>query len=378
MEERSQINLTYITERIITIFCPRGFPEDVYLHNLQEVIPMLQSKHGYNYMLINLSQRHDTLTQMNHKVLETGWLDPLVPGLDQILYVCREMENWLQADPKHVLVLHCRGGKGLLGVLVASYIHFSNMSASADLSLDHFAMRRFYKDKLSTEMTPSQKRYAWTLGSVLKGGLKMRFSPCFLLCVVLHGLPKIHPDGGCCLFLRVYQSLQAVCTSPVYHANAAQTDRLYFVLQPAQLLNGDITVVSYNKNSWSGSRQVVFRLQFHTGITAGHTLSFSKADLDCACEDSLFPDDGKLELLFSESPERFAGRELWHNGPTVTVDYDTLDPLVRRDSYQDMSGLQTDNRSCSESVPICFHSHPLSSVPIFLRMLQQSLSILFL
>ncbi|XP_024134811.1 tensin-3 isoform X2 [Oryzias melastigma] len=215
------------------------------------------------------------------------------------------------------------------------------MSASADLSLDHFAMRRFYKDKLSTEMTPSQKRYAWTLGSVLKGGLKMRFSPCFLLCVVLHGLPKIHPDGGCCLFLRVYQSLQAVCTSPVYHANAAQTDRLYFVLQPAQLLNGDITVVSYNKSSWSGSRQVVFRLQFHTGITAGHTLSFSKADLDCACEDSLFPDDGKLELLFSESPERFAGRELWHNGPTVTVDYDTLDPLVRRDSYQDMSGLQT-------------------------------------
>lgn len=56
MEERGQINLTYITERIITIFCPRGFPEDVYLHSLQEIIPMLQSKHGYNYMVRRFSK----------------------------------------------------------------------------------------------------------------------------------------------------------------------------------------------------------------------------------------------------------------------------------------------------------------------------------
>ncbi|KAF3835502.1 hypothetical protein F7725_028060 [Dissostichus mawsoni] len=131
-------------------------------------------------------------------------------------------------------------------------------------------------------------------------------SPTFLLCVVLHGLPKIKPDGACCLFLRVYQSLQAVCTSAVYHVNAAQTDRLYFV-------------VCYDKNSHSASRQVVFRLQFHTGLVHGHTLTFSKADLDCASE----------------------GRELWHNGHCVTVDYDTLDPLVRRDSYQDASPLET-------------------------------------
>uniref|UniRef100_A0A3Q1GHY5 Tensin 3 n=2 Tax=Acanthochromis polyacanthus TaxID=80966 RepID=A0A3Q1GHY5_9TELE len=179
------------------------------------------------------------------------------------------------------------------------------------------------------------------LGSILKGGLRMCPSPSFLLCVVLHGLPRIRPDGGCCLFLRVYQSLQAVCTSAVYHVNAAQTDRLYIVLQPAQLLKGDIMVVCYDKNSSSASRQVVFRLQFHTGLVVGHTLAFSKVDLDCANEDPRFPEDGKVELLLSESPEKIAGRELWHNGCSVTVDYDTLDPLVRRDSYQDTSSLET-------------------------------------
>ncbi|XP_037626067.1 tensin-3 isoform X1 [Sebastes umbrosus] len=341
MEEPQRIDLTYITERIITIFCPAGCPEEIYLQNLQEIILMLQSKHGHHYMIINLSQRNETLIRMNHKVLDTGWVDLLAPDLDHIFSVCATMKNWLQTHPKHVLVLHCRGGKGRLGVLVASYIHFSNTSASADLSLDHFAMRRFYNDKLSALMTPSQKRYVWMLGSMIKGGLRLWPSPSFLLCVVLHGLPKIRPDGACCLFLRVYQSLQAVCTSAVYHVNAAQTDRLYFVLQPAQLLKGDIMVVCYDKNSRAASRQVVFRLQFHTGLVHGHTLTFFKADLDCASEDSRFPEDGKVELLLSDGPEKITGRELWHNGRCVTVDYDTLDPLVRRDSYQDTSSLET-------------------------------------
>ncbi|XP_015227447.1 PREDICTED: tensin-3-like [Cyprinodon variegatus] len=349
MEEIQQFDLTYVTERIISIICPSTCPEDLYLENLRKIIPMLESKHGHNYMLINLSQKDDILTKMTHTVFNTGWLDLLAPSLDQIFNVCTTMENWLQGHPKHVLVLHCRGDRGRLGVLVASYIHFSNMSASADLSLDHFAMRKFYNDKLSALMIPSQKRYVWMVGSMLKGGLRMNPSPSFLLCVVLYGIPKIRPDGGCCLFLRVYQSLHAVCTSPVFNINAAQTDRLYIVLQPAQLLKGDIMVVCYDKDSQSGSRQVVLRLQFHTGLVAGHSLSFCKADLDCVAEDSRFPDGGKVELLFSDSPEKIAGRELWLNERSVTVDYDTLDPLVRRDSFQDWPHSQAAPPNVSES-----------------------------
>ncbi|XP_023196014.1 tensin-3-like isoform X1 [Xiphophorus maculatus] len=350
MEELRQIDLTYITECIISIICPSTCPEDLYLQNLKKIIPMLESKHGHNYMLINLSQKHDVLTKMTHKIFNTGWLDLLAPSLDQIFNVCTAMENWLQGYPKRVLVLHCRGDMGRLGVLLASYIHFSNMSASADLSLDHFAMRKFYNDKLSALMIPSQKRYVWMVGSMLKGGLRMNPSPSFLLCVVLYGLPTTRPNEGCCLFLRVYQSLQAVCTSPVYHVNAAQTDRLYIVLQPAQLLKGDIMVVCYEKNLQSVSRQVVFRLQFHMGLVFGHSLSFCKADLDCAAaEDSRFPDDGKVELLFSESPEKIAGREQWLNGRCVTVDYDTMDPLVRRDSFQDWARYERSPPHVSES-----------------------------
>lgn len=141
----------------------------------------------------------------------------------------------------------------------------------------------------------------------------------------------------------------------------------------------------YDKNSHSGSRQVVFRLQFHMGLVHGHALTFFKADLDCASEgiynllsplptkvlvlavmhyaalsilicnrcilrsphsdaltldslsvagvgytweygvcqvcfqavwfclfmflsDARFPEDGKVELLFADSPERIRGK----------------------------------------------------------------------
>ncbi|XP_028299921.1 tensin 3-2 isoform X2 [Gouania willdenowi] len=341
MEEPRRLHLTYVTERIMAVACPADCPQDVYLQGLEEVIPLLMSKHGNKYMLINLSEKHNALTRMNQQVLDTGWVELLAPNLDQMFSVCRVMERWLQAHHKHVLVLHCRGGKDRLGVLLASYIHISNLSASAELSLDHFAMRRFYNNKLSNVTTPSQKRYVWMLGCVLKGGLRMSSAPYFLLCVVLHGVPKMRADGECCLFLRVYQSLQAVCTSAVYHLNASHTDRLYFVLQPAQLLTGDIMVVCYDKNMASSSRHVVFRLQLHTSLVMGHNLTFSKADLDCACEDPRFPEEGKVELLLSERPEKITGRELWYNQPCVTVDYDTLDPLVRRDSYQQPSSPTT-------------------------------------
>uniref|UniRef100_A0A3Q4N9L5 Uncharacterized protein n=1 Tax=Neolamprologus brichardi TaxID=32507 RepID=A0A3Q4N9L5_NEOBR len=160
--EAHRMDLTYITERIITIYSPPGCPEEIYLQNLWEIIPMLQSKHGQNYMVRQVDEIKIAREILSLKVLDTGWVDLLAPSLDQIIGVCTAVENWLNAHLKHVLVLHCRGGKGRLGVLVASYIHFTSSSASADLSLDHFAMRRFYNDTLSALMTPSQKRKKFT------------------------------------------------------------------------------------------------------------------------------------------------------------------------------------------------------------------------
>lgn len=51
MEEGYELDLTYITERIIAVSFPASCSEETYVHNLQDVTRMLKSKHGDNYLV---------------------------------------------------------------------------------------------------------------------------------------------------------------------------------------------------------------------------------------------------------------------------------------------------------------------------------------
>uniref|UniRef100_A0A673JRA4 Tensin-3-like n=1 Tax=Sinocyclocheilus rhinocerous TaxID=307959 RepID=A0A673JRA4_9TELE len=295
MEEGYELDLTYVTERIIAVSFPQDCFEETYLRNLRDVTRMLKSKHTDNYLVINLSERKQELTKMNPKTLDTGWPDFHAPPLDKICSICKAIENWLNADPLHVVVIHCRVRP------LCSY-----RPDSADQALDRFAMRKFYDDKVSALMTPSQKRYVWILNRLLSGSIKMNTSPLFLHCVIIHGVPHFDPAGVCQPCLKVYQGMQVVYVSGVYHVGAAHRDRVCISLEPAQLLKGDILVKCFHKSSRS-ERDDIFRVQFHTGAVQSYSLVFQKDDMEHANKDARFPDYGKVELVFSDGPERISG-----------------------------------------------------------------------
>uniref|UniRef100_A0A8C6PW47 Tensin 3 n=1 Tax=Nothobranchius furzeri TaxID=105023 RepID=A0A8C6PW47_NOTFU len=331
MEEGYELDLTYITERIIAVSFPRGCSEEIYSHNLKDVTRMLKSKHADNYLTINLSEKRHDLSRMNPKTLDTGWPDMHAPPLDKICTICKAMESWLNADPLHVVVIHCR-----VSIHAGVFPSFC-LPQSADQALDRFAMRKYYDDKVSALMTPSQKRYVWILNSLLSGSMKINASPLFLHCVILHGLPNFDAATRVCRpYIKVYQGMQAVYSSGVYHVGAGHRDRVCIILEPAQLLKGDIMIKCYHKSDVTSEREVIFRLQFHTGAVQGYNLMFDKEDMESANKDPRFPSYGKVELIFSEGPERIPGADLWQNGPDVVVDYNTTDPLTRWDSYQNI------------------------------------------
>ncbi len=39
--------------------------------------------------------------------------------------VCKSMKSWLDSDPQHVAVVHCKGGKGRTGCVIAAFMHYS-------------------------------------------------------------------------------------------------------------------------------------------------------------------------------------------------------------------------------------------------------------
>ncbi|XP_027760477.1 tensin-3 isoform X8 [Empidonax traillii] len=314
-------------EQVVT---PCFFPGSYELANSEVV------KNHVTRNVLNLSEKRYDLAKLNPKIMDVGWPDLHAPLLDKVCTICKAMESWLNNDPQHVVVIHCRGGKGRIGVVISSYMHFINVSASADQALDRFAMKKFFDDKVSALMQPSQRRYVQFLSGLLSGSVKMNATPLFLHYVILHGIPSLDAGGACRPFLKLYQAMQPVYTSGIYIGSENQ-NRICIAIDPAQLLKGDIMVKCYHKKYRSATRDVIFRLQFHTGAIQGRGLVFGKEDLDNANKDDRFPDYCKVELVFSETPEKIQGCEHLQNDHGVIVDYNTSDPLIRWDSYENMS-----------------------------------------
>ncbi|XP_067228140.1 tensin-2 isoform X1 [Chanodichthys erythropterus] len=343
MERNYDFDLTYITERIISVFFPPLLEEQRYRLNLREVAAMLKSKHQDKFLLFNLSERRHDISRLNPKVHDFGWPDMHAPPLDKICAMCKAMENWLNSDPQHVVVLHCKGNKGKTGVIIAAYMHYSKISAGADQALSTLAMRKFCEDKVSSSLQPSQNRYIYYFGGLLSGAIKMNSSPLFLHQVLIPTIPNFQEDGGFFPFLKIYQSMQLVYTSGIYDLQGSGSRRLIVTIEPALLLKGDIMVKCYHRRVQSAERDSVFRLQFHTCTIHGAQLWFGKGELDEACSDDKFPSDATVEFVFSSGPEKIKGRVTQRNDPAVSVDYNTNDPVVRWDSYENFNQRHQDS-----------------------------------
>uniref|UniRef100_A0A9J7YL48 Tensin 1 n=1 Tax=Cyprinus carpio carpio TaxID=630221 RepID=A0A9J7YL48_CYPCA len=350
VEENYEVDLVYITERIISVSFPSNVEEPSYSDNIKEVATMLRSKHGDNYLLFNLSEKRCDISKLNPKVLDFGWPDHHAPALDKICSICKAMDTWMSADSHNVVVLHNKGNRGRTGVVVAAYMHYSNISASADQALDRFAMKRFYEDKVLPVGQPSQRRYVQYFSGLLSGRIKINNKPLFLHHVIMHGIPNFESKGGCRPFLKIYQAMQPVYTSGIYNVQGDSQTSICITIEPGLLLKGDILLKCYHKRFRSPSRDVIFRVQFHTCAVHDLGIVFGKDELDETFKDDRFPEYGKVEFVFSFGPEKIQGMDHLENGPSVSVDYNTQDPLIRWDSYENF------NQRCEDSVEDVIHT----------------------
>uniref|UniRef100_A0A286X845 Tensin-2 n=1 Tax=Cavia porcellus TaxID=10141 RepID=A0A286X845_CAVPO len=322
MERRWDLDLTYVTERILAAAFPAQPEEQRHRGHLRELAHVLQSKHRDKYLLFNLSEKRHDLTRLNPKVQDFGWPELHAPPLDKLCSICKAMETWLSADAQHVVVLYCLGE--------------AKASSGADQALATLTMRKFCEDKVATELHPSQRRYISYFSGLLSGSIRMNSSPLFLHYVLVPMLPAFEPSTGFQPFLKIYQSMQLVYTSGVYHISGPGPQQICISLEPALLLKGDVMVTCYHKGSRGTDRTLVFRVQFHTCTIHGPRLTFPKDQLDEAWADERFPFQASVEFVFSSSPEKIKGNTP-RNDPSISVDYNTAEPAVRWDSYENFN-----------------------------------------
>ncbi|XP_058529779.1 tensin-2 isoform X5 [Ochotona princeps] len=356
MERRWDLDLTYVTERILAAAFPARPDEQRHRGHLRELAHVLQSKHRDKYLLFNLSEKRHDLTRLNPKVQDFGWPELHAPPLDKLCSICKAMETWLSADSQHVVVLYCKGNKGKLGVIVSAYMHYSKISAGADQALATLTMRKFCEDKVATELQPSQRRYISYFSGLLSGSIRMNSSPLFLHYVLVPMLPAFEPGTGFQPFLKIYQSMQLVYTSGVYRIAGPGPPQICISLEPALLLKGDVMVTCYHKGGRGTDRTLVFRVQFHTCTIHSPRLTFPKEQLDEAWADERFPFQASVEFVFSSSPEKMKGSTP-RNDPSVSVDYNTTEPAVRWDSYENFNQHHEDSLDESPE-PVAWREGP--------------------
>ncbi|XP_024082728.1 tensin isoform X3 [Cimex lectularius] len=351
------MDLTYITERILSLWFPYDIGAQEYRMGHQQVAHMLQSKHGSSYMVFNLSEPRGGTRREHVRVREVGWPPDLAPPLERLCSVCKDIDSWLSEDSSRIAVLHARGNRERIGVIVAAYMHYSSICGSPEQALDRFAMKRYLDHKIGELELPSNKRYVNYFSGLLSGCIRINSAPLYLTHVTVLGAPSFEPGTcGCRAFIKVYEGLIPVYTSGV-HTVSPETRQFTVTVSGGAdrrglQLRGDILLKCYHRhycndeNSTRCSspldssvasgeppiqRELIFSCQFHTCAVTDHTLSFTRQELDGACNDLRFPLDGAVELHFSGRSE--TPRITPAPTPAVPVD-NSQDPVTRWDSYE--------------------------------------------
>ena len=327
-EEGFDLDLTYITERIIAMSFPASGVESVYRNCLRDVAKMLMNKHGENYLVFNLSERRYDISKLNNQVLDFGWPDHLAPSLDRLCSICKSISSWLDSDSRHVAVVHCVGGKGRTGVVVAAYLHYSSICNTPESALDKFAMQRFFNEKHGVNQ-PSQRRYVYYFADLLAGQLIAHNRPVVITRITLQGIPSCDAKGGCKIYFKFYQNLKPLYTTPVYEAHHT-LGILKIPLSPGLILLGDVLIKCYNKKSVPGKRDCIFRIQFPSYVIETDQLAFDKSELDDAWKDKRYPEDGIVELTFSYHGEVNVPINI---SPITSLTEEAVNASVKSDTY---------------------------------------------
>ncbi|KAA0167229.1 hypothetical protein FNF28_02878 [Cafeteria roenbergensis] len=114
------LDLTYITSRIVAMGYPSTGIEAAYRNSAADVARFLRGRHAGNYLLLNLSERPYDESEFDHRVMNVGFPDHHPPPWELLWTITISLDRWLRADPANVVVVHCQAGKGRTGTVIAA------------------------------------------------------------------------------------------------------------------------------------------------------------------------------------------------------------------------------------------------------------------
>jgi hypothetical protein len=160
------LDLAYVTETVAVMSVPATGRRAFFRNALSDVARYLDQRHGPNgYHIFNVTseERYDE-SRFHSRVTRYPVADHDPPAFALMLDFCAEAQSLpvddLTGEPQ-VLVVHCKGGKGRSGTMIAAHLLASQVCTQPDEAMDLFAEKRTdprIPGKRQGIETPSQLR----------------------------------------------------------------------------------------------------------------------------------------------------------------------------------------------------------------------------
>ncbi|KAI7887519.1 phosphatases II [Lichtheimia hyalospora FSU 10163] len=300
IDEHTNLDLSYVTDRIIAMSYPSSGLEGLYRNSFKDVKRFLDTRHKNHYKVYNLRSEK----QYRHELFEDatvvlfGFDDHQAPPFDMLVQFCKDAKAWLDQDTSNVVVIHCKAGKGRTGTMIAALLLYLGQATSADEAMRLYGTKRTTDGKGIT--IPSQIRYVEYFERWIKEGA----------IVVSEMNAAIHMTQ--LMIFNIPQAWRHTSLSMTIHIDQVEifeTDKMEATIDdtinmplPAVPVKGDIKVTLYIKGRIY-SKRYLCHFWFNTWfVSTSATITLAKDEIDGAFNDThcrQFPKDFAIQIQFS-------------------------------------------------------------------------------
>jgi len=242
IEDGYNLDLTYISDRVIAMGYPSEYLESMFRNKLEDVRNLLEQKHKDHYKIYNLcSERCYDIQKFHNRVATYPFDDHNPPEFGQMKPFCEDVDKWLDEHEQNVAVVHCKAGKGRTGLMICAYLLHRRAYTTADDVLGYYGSVRTQDQKGVT--IPSQRRYVDYYAAMMSESLQYNPVKMYLTSIVIDPMPQLASLGHNEVYVQfeVRQTSVRPFCSDVYLVKRTD-DRINLELQNPLLIVGDVKI----------------------------------------------------------------------------------------------------------------------------------------
>ena len=297
------LDLTYITPRIIAMGYPSKNIEGIYRNNMEDVKNFFMTRHPNHYKVYNLCEERN-YKDCFYKQGYFPFKDHEAPPLNLIKPFCEDVKKFLDEDEKNVVAIHCLAGKGRTGTFICCLLLYLNFFETAEECLLYYGLLRVGTVKGVT--VPSQMRYVHYFEYILKNKLPdpIIFKKVVLRKLKMYTIPKVgkkfQPN------FVVDNLKKSVKYSDIMSRKESYGFDLDFIEFPLGAggiaVSGDVRIQFYQMQFLNLKSEKLFKFWFNTNFMPQNgVFEIKKEEIDKACKDKeckTYKKEFKIELEF--------------------------------------------------------------------------------